>query len=79
LSNSFNRTAEIMSDLCFEYFDCKKKDCPNRKEKRIDCWNVAHKVCPQNMANIGNTSIPSESVCKMCLYYKYIHENKLDK
>jgi hypothetical protein len=63
-----------MPDLCYEYFDCPKKDCLNRKAKRLDCWNVAGDNCPHNIAN--KISIHAKKGCQKCLYRKHIAQIK---
>jgi hypothetical protein len=76
VSFTLPRGGNAMPELCYEYFDCQDKDCINRKEKRVDCWNVASDTCIQNIANIGKIPFSSKDGCEKCIYRKYIKERK---
>ncbi len=56
-------------DTCYEYFACKKKDCPCYGVKgQIKCWETEGTQCNdpsiEVIVNVGKNK------CEYCSYYK---------
>ena len=55
---------------CFEYFDCKKKECPIFKGSEKACWELEGTLCNHPAKNIVKSGkVLKENICHSCLYY----------
>ena len=58
-------------EYCYDYFNCLKKECPARIEKREDCWNLKDTLCGAFPCGLEKEiSDVSKNKCEICLFYK---------
>lgn len=56
-------------EKCYEYFGCTQDDCPNKIEKKQDCWNIENTLRGSNPA-FRKIAINKDRLCKSCIYYQ---------
>ncbi len=63
-------------EKCYEYFQCNEVNCPIRKLKRLDCWNVEGTRCGAYPEGVKG-KIAKSQYCHACLYYKQTHYSQM--
>ena len=59
-------------EKCYEYFKCKKKDCPAFDENQ-NCWETENTLC--NDPSVEVIVKYNKNKCEYCQYYKRIVSN----
>jgi len=61
-------------EQCFDFFGCKKTDCPMFQFPNSNCWETDGTLCNNPCQGVVNSQkLTKETVCKICLYYQSIH------
>ena len=66
-----------MKQTCWNFFDCKKTDCPQHGWLGVHCWENTFNHCGRNMVDGQTfqkmTDEDRRSVCESCLFYMRYH------
>jgi len=56
--------------FCYEYFNCKKYDCPVFSDNSVPCWERDDTLCNNPCKEIAAKHGGQKNACEYCLYYK---------
>ncbi len=61
-------------EKCYEYFDCKEKECPMfNKEVLTPCWDTDGTLCTHKYLSEGLMKKMNIVKCELCLYFKQVN------
>jgi hypothetical protein len=68
--------SDVITEYCYEYFNCKELDCSRRKNLQMNCWEVDDVHCKSHSENFERLKARFDNkleACKLCYYYQKHH------